>query len=430
MRKKELQIMIFEDIKKLVEHKEKEKEKCSVSGIASKFHIDRKTARRYLKLIKENKDLSHNYQSIATATNEIEKYRDIILGKLSFGTKVIYIFDFLKQQYDVKFSYQSLTRWVRKHNEHEEHLKSKEIKIIYERYPGKQAQVDWKENFTLYNRSNRKIVFNVFLIKLSFSRKVALFLTFDKKQDTVIKCLLKSFEKFGGVPEQIVFDNMKTVVYEPNSANRKDYVINEKFNQFAKDCKFDIYTCKAHRPETKGKVESLAKCIDELSVYNHEFNDEEELSRIVEQLENKINNRISTATGFAPNVLFYRYEMEELNNNKINPLIFNYYMHQEVERKVSKMGFISYENNMYSVPIEYVGMVVNVKIKNSFLNIYYNQQLISTHEMCDKLSKNKKILKEEHLIQLYKKQNLFNDDTNKLMNAVKETLDVLKLFNK
>ena len=55
---------------------------------------------------------------------------------------------------------------------------------------------------------------------------------------------------------------MKTVIYQPNSNNRESYLMNNKFYEFSKDMNFSIYACKVHRPQTKGKVEALAKAND------------------------------------------------------------------------------------------------------------------------------------------------------------------------
>ena len=47
---------------------------------------------------------------------------------------------------------------------------------------------------------------------LSFSR--ALYVEFVHQQDlsTLLRCHLHAFEAFGGVPQRILYDNMKTVV--------------------------------------------------------------------------------------------------------------------------------------------------------------------------------------------------------------------------
>ena len=94
---------------------------------------------------------------------------------------------------------------------------------------------------------------------------------------------------FGGVPHEILFDNMATVVDRLASTYRV-VVINKKFAQFAKDVGFVVNTCRPYRPQTKGKVECVAKLMDRLKVYNKEFTTIEELDNIVNKLMKEINN--------------------------------------------------------------------------------------------------------------------------------------------
>ena len=58
--------------------------------------------------------------------------------------------------------------------------------------------------------------------------------TFDKKQETLFKCLNNAFNYTTGVPNEVLFDNMKTVVDQNNTYI--GYVkFNSKFEQFSKD---------------------------------------------------------------------------------------------------------------------------------------------------------------------------------------------------
>ena len=71
---------------------------------------------------------------------------------------------------------------------------------------------------------------------------------------------------FGGVPKEVLTDNMKTVMDEPRTAycNGK---INNKFQQFADDYGFKVRPCIAGRPNTKAKVEAPMKmCIRDSSI--------------------------------------------------------------------------------------------------------------------------------------------------------------------
>ncbi|MBZ2202642.1 hypothetical protein [Lentilactobacillus hilgardii] len=83
------------------------------------------------------------------------------------------------------------------------------------------------------------------------------------------------FGQPGGVPKEIWFDNQKVVV-DHHKSNFGKQVFNETFVEYAKDAGFKPIACRPFRPQTKGKVEALARTTQRIKVYNHEF--EEPLS--------------------------------------------------------------------------------------------------------------------------------------------------------
>ena len=120
---------------------------------------------------------------------------------------------------------------------------------------------------------------NIFLIVLGYSRYKYIELTTDREQHTLFKCLTNAFNYFGGSTETILFDNMKTVVDRAKSEFNK-VVLNTKMVQYAKDANFEIHTCRAYKPNTKGKVETLAKVMNRLKAFDTEFSDLDELNEI------------------------------------------------------------------------------------------------------------------------------------------------------
>src|SRR3712207_9227477 len=58
-------------------------------------------------------------------------------------------------------------------------------------------------------------------------------LSLDKTQEVLFSFLDESFQAFGGVPEELLTDNMKTVMDLPRTNYSKGKV-NNKFQQFAK----------------------------------------------------------------------------------------------------------------------------------------------------------------------------------------------------
>lgn len=105
-------------------------------------------------------------------------------------------------------SYTTVKRYARLIRESCKHKAT----IRIETTPGLSAQVDWKENLKLISRNGEVFTINIFLYILGYSRMKYLQLTVDRLQPTLFECLNHAFEKFGGVPEEIWFDNMKTVV--------------------------------------------------------------------------------------------------------------------------------------------------------------------------------------------------------------------------
>ena len=157
------------------------------------------------------------------------------------------------------------------------------LTIRFETIKGYQSQVDWKEKLKLHDIHGNEYAFSIFLIVLGISRYKYIELTFDQTQSTLFKRLINSFNYFGGRTEEILFDNMKTIVDQVKS-NFSDVVINLKAMQFSKDAGFKIVTCRPYRPKTKGKVETLAKIMNRLKAYDYEFNDISELE--LDEIEN------------------------------------------------------------------------------------------------------------------------------------------------
>ena len=68
--------------------------------------------------------------------------------------------------------------------------------------------------------------------------------------------MIAAFKYYGGVPHEILFDNMKTVVDHAKSSFAKT-VFNDKFEVFAKDMGFTPIACRPYRPQTKGYVKTF-----------------------------------------------------------------------------------------------------------------------------------------------------------------------------
>ena len=187
----------------------------------------------------------------------------------------------------------------------------------------------------------------------------------------------------GGVPHEILFDNMATVVDRLSSTYRA-VVINKKFSQFAKDVGFVVNTCRPYRPQTKGKIECVAKLMDRLKVYNKEFTTIEELDEIVNNLMIELNNEDINLIEKPID----RLKEEQRYLSSMPPIDCVYqYFRQNKGYKVSKESMITYKKHKYSVPVKYIGEYLTVSEKEDTLNIYYTTNLVASHRISRKIFK-------------------------------------------
>lgn len=126
-------------------------------------------------------------------------------------------------------------------------VKSEEV-IRFETKPSYQAQVDW----TII-KSGKNSIYG-FVMVLGFSRMAFVYFTNNMRQETWQDCHVKAFEYFGGVPQTLLYDNLKSVVIQRDKYGKNQHGFNNDFLEFAKD-NFIPKLCKVYRAKTKGKVE-------------------------------------------------------------------------------------------------------------------------------------------------------------------------------
>ena len=353
-------------------------------------------------------------------SNIIKNFEEVIKSKVDkYHCTAKATFLILQKEYGYTGSYSTIQKYIATHKKNE----SNTVTLRFETIPGYQAQVDWKESLKLVNRGGEQFEINIFLIILGYSRRKFLKLTYDRQQTTVFKCLTKAFEFFGGTTEEIVFDNMKTVVDHAKS-NFSNAVVNEKFRTFAKDANFDVYTCRAYRPRTKGKVESVARTMNRLKAYNEEFDNIEELEKVVDELNIELNNEILDEFGQTPNK---RFEKEKNTLKSVNLEILETYYSSPKEYKISKESMVTYKGKKYSVPLNLIGKHVTIKEDEDQLYIYYNTDLVHKY---NKLSDSKLNYKEDVYKELVK-QSMYNnaadDEIEKQMQKNLEYMDNINI---
>lgn len=366
--------------KKIMEHL---KMKINKSKLARDMGVDRRTIDKYLNGFVPKKKRNK--------PSKIDEFYPVIASLLSDNSKQVFyyrrnLWQYLKDNHGLVCGQSTFRTYIANTPEFQAYFEKDEripsmgnSGIRFETRAGKQAQLDWKESILYETKDGEQVEINVAVLVLSHSRMRFFYMSISKSQAVLFSFLTETFEKMGGVPEELVTDNMKTVMDEARTEFSKGKV-NAKFAQFAKDFGFKVRPCIAGRPKTKGKVETTMKLLDEIHAYQGKFN-MEELHVYIERLCNRINREIHQGTNKIP-LLEFQKEKNHLLQLPTERVRDSFKINHTLV-KVNASNMISYKSNQYSVPPKYQGKKVSLQVYDDQLWIHYNMELIAQHKISD-----------------------------------------------
>jgi transposase len=252
-----------------------------------------------------------------------------------------------------------------------------------------QVQVDIGEINLFFNDllDYSKVYFVVFVF--SYSRKM--YISYQDRAyntDDFIKAHLESFQYFGCVGNEYVYDQTKLVVI---NEKYREVWLNKKFHQFTLKNQFQPVICEGYDPQSKGKVERAISYIKSSFLECEEFKNIEDVRKLsFLWLNETANCRIHRTTGRRP------VDMFEEERPYLNSKIYLQYINHQVN--VDKTGLINYNGNQYSVPYIYQGKKVAIHAHEGKLYCYdiTSDQQIAEHLIC--LDKFQRIIDKSHYI--------------------------------
>jgi transposase len=247
-----------------------------------------------------------------------------------------------------------------------------EATLRFETAPGRQAQVDW--GTTWAEIGTQQVRVQVFVMVLGYSRRLYAEFTRDQQVATLIACHQHAFDWFGGLTEELLYDNPKTVVLKRDREGRV-VAWNPQFWDFARYYGFTPRLCRPYRAQTKGKVESGVKYIKRSFVKGRVFPAWDALNPLVQEwLVTVADERIHGTTFRRPAEVFAE---EHLRSHRERP---PYVLQTSLLRTVARDCLVTVETNRYSVPAAYVGQTVEVQWgADATVQIYHRGTLIATH---------------------------------------------------
>ena len=244
-----------------------------------------------------------------------------------------------------------------------------------ETLPGNQAQVDWGHCGTINcGIHNRKLY--VFCMVLSYSRHMYIEFTVSMEMEIFLAAHIRAFRFFDGIPKNILYDNLKSVV---SHRIRDEISFNAHHLDFASFYDFSPRVCNVRQAHEKGKVEKAIHYIkiNFLARGPYENFDHIRLESR-EWLINIANQRLHSVTRKKPAEAFVNEEKHLLT--QLPAADYDYSIPHPVP--VSKQCLVNFQTNKYSVPHQYASKVVTLKATTAEVKIYSNNSQIAVHRRC------------------------------------------------
>jgi transposase len=186
--------------------------------------------------------------------------------------------------------------------------------VRFETPAGLQAQVDFAEFRLPWGKRFALVVV------LGYSR--LLWLKFYPRQTmaVLVRGLEEAFGAFGGVPRELLFDQLKAVIIDDQRPAGGKVLENAEFVRFAAHWGFRIRACRPYRARTKGKVERPISYVRQNFFYAREFlNDADLNQQAISWATHRANARLHRTTREVPQVRFERDEQATLQTLALAP---------------------------------------------------------------------------------------------------------------
>jgi len=179
--------------------------------------------------------------------------------------------------------------------------------LRFETPPGHQAQVDFAEVRLPWGKRY------ALLLVLGYSR--LLWVGFYPRQtmQALMHGLEAALSHWGGVPAELLFDQLKAVVISDERPAGGALLANPEFLRFASHWGFRIRACRPYRAQTKGKVERPIRYLRANFLYGRELLGDADLqAQCATWLTEVANARLHGTTGAIPAVRFVTEELPAL----------------------------------------------------------------------------------------------------------------------
>jgi transposase len=243
--------------------------------------------------------------------------------------------------------------------------------VRFETPPGKQAQVDWSSCGSIWDHGRQRALY-LFAMLMCYSRLLFAMWTTRMDEVTLQRCHLAAFAFFGGVPAELLYDNLKTVTTGRDGQGTP--VWQSEFADFAGRMGFAPRCARPYRAKTKGKVERVIGFVKGSFLPGRSFVDLDDGQAQLLSWVHDVNGRVHRTHG---EIIRERFVLEQ---PLLLPLRADMTPIERVAtRVVNAEGWISYDGNRYELPLGHRGKAVLVRDDGQCLRISHHETLLCQH---------------------------------------------------
>lgn len=347
------------------------REGVSIRGIARQTGLSRKTVTKYL----ERGFEGPVYGPRLPRGSMLDGFKEYIERRLGDYPELSAI-RLLREMTEMGYTggYTTVKRFVREVRP----AKERGYEHRFETPAGKQAQVDFARfRVRFLDCLDLERILWLFSMVLGYSRH--LFCRFVWRQDlaTVVRCHMAAFEALGGVPREILYDQMRTVVI--GEQKERGIIYNKTLLALSQHYCFLPRACPRMRAKTKGKVERPYRYVRQDFFLGRVFRGLEDLNRqLQEWLDGVANRRLHGTTRRLVHEAFAEEQkvLLPLPNFAFGSVL-------RMERRITRDGMVSVDGKLYSVPDTTRRKVVEVQVTAREVSILDAGAVVAVHPVLE-----------------------------------------------
>jgi transposase len=333
----------------------REIEKLSKSAIARRLNVHRWTVRRALGSVKGP---PVDQPKRVVVPGKLERFKAYVQERLAkypelSGTKLL-----------KEIKAQGYTGGGSILREHLQQIRPAPARAFLrlETRPGEFAQVDWANVGTI-QVGNAKRKLSCFVMVLSYSRMMYLEFTLSQRLEDFLSCHVNALDFFGGVPDKINYDNLRSVV---TFRLGKEIRFQKRFMDLAGYYLFDPVPCGVRQPQEKGKVESGIKYVRTAFLAGREIVSFYDLQKeAVRWRDGEANLRTHGTTHERP---IDRFMSEREHLHPLPSPGFDCSIMESVP--ATRQALVHFQTNRYSAPFRYANKILTLCATPQTIEIY------------------------------------------------------------